>query len=342
MGSSAGYAGCAGYQPTYECNDTTSPGGGRSSPVLDPPVWPVDSELNDEYTNSPPSSPGIYSSQDVVSPKYFDRSFSDALQSSFMTIPSTETFRASPSSYLQPDWNPNWTQGNIQPASFYEPLSLIHDPLTQRNPDENSLTEDPLYSPSSSLTFTGENSPPVTIKKGWGTTKKSTSRRHSHAGGSRSGRHSSRVKEKDQSPPSKRSSVSCSSKGHQLRSTRTGHKISCSEQEGDPKIETTNNSRTSHNKVEKQYRNRLNGQFSTLLEALPLDLLGAEVEGYSKNDSGGTEKKVSKAEVLLLARRHIENLEREKRGLEGRNGVLVENMQNLKGAWVCMGGQVLP
>lgn len=340
MGSSAGYAG---YQPTYECNDTTSPGGGRSSPVLDPPVWPVGSELNDEYTNSPPSSPGIYTSQDVVSPNYFDRSFSDALQSSFMTIPSTETIRASPSSYLQPDWNPNWTQGNIQPASSYVPLSLIHDPLTQRNPDENSLTEDPLYSPSSSLTFTGENSPPVTIKKGWGTTKEPTSRRHSHAGGSRSGRHSSRVKEKEhQCPPSKGSSVSCSSKGHRLRSTRTGHKISYSEQEDDPRIETTNNSRTSHNKVEKQYRNRLNGQFSTLLEALPLDLVGAEVEGYSKNDSGGAEKKVSKAEVLLLARRHIENLEREKRGLEGRNGVLVENMQNLKGAWVCMGGQVLP
>jgi Helix-loop-helix DNA-binding domain len=259
-----------------------------------------------------------------------------------MTSPSTETLRASPSSYLQPDWNPNWTQGNIQPAPSYVPLSLIYDPLTQRNHDENSLTEGSLYSPSSSLTFTGESSPPATIKKGWGTTKGRTSRRHSHAGGSISGRHSSRVKEKEhQSPPSKRSSVSGSSKGHQLRSTRTGHTISYSEQEDDPRTETTN-SRTSHNMVEKQYRNRLNGQFSTLLEALPLDLVGAEVEGYSKNDSGGTEKKVSKAEVLLLARRHIENLEREKRGLEGRNRVLVEDIQNLKGAWVGRGGQVLP
>jgi hypothetical protein len=46
--------------------------------------------------------------------------------------------------------------------------------------------------------------------------------------------------------------------------------------------------------------------------------------------------------VLLLARRHIENLEREKRGLEGRNGVLVEDMENLKGVWVSMGGPVLP
>jgi hypothetical protein len=46
--------------------------------------------------------------------------------------------------------------------------------------------------------------------------------------------------------------------------------------------------------------------------------------------------------VLLLARRYIENLEREKRGLEGRNGVLVEDMENLKGVWVSMGGPVLP
>lgn len=339
MGSSAGYAG---YHPSYECSDTTNTGSWRSSPVLDPPVWLVDSELNDEYTNSPLSSPGIYTSQDVAPQNCFGRLFSEALQSSSMTSPSTETLRASPSSYLQPDWNPNWTQGNIQPAPSYIPLSLIHDPLTQRNHDENSLTEGSLYSPSSSLTFTGESCPPAIIKKGWGTTKERTSRRHSHAGGSRSERHSSRVNEKEhQSPPSKRSSVSGSSKGHQLRSTRTGHKISYSEPEDDSRTETTN-SRISHNMVEKQYRNRLNGQFSTLLEALPLDLVGAEVEGYSKNDSGGTEKKVSKAEVLLLARRHIENLEREKRGLEGRNRVLVEDIQNWKGAWVGSGGQVLP
>jgi len=69
---------------------------------------------------------------------------------------------------------------------------------------------------------------------------------------------------------------------------------------------------------------------------LPPDLVGAEVEGYSKNDSGGTEKKVNKAEVLLLVRRHIRNLEQEKRGLEAMNGELAEDMQKLKGAWVGM------
>jgi hypothetical protein len=162
MGSSAGYAG---YHPSYECSDTTDPGGWRSSPVFDPPVWPVNTAINDEYTGSPLPSPEIYTSQGVVSQNCFDQSFSEALQSSSMTSSSTETLRASPSSYLQPDWDPNWTQGNIQPAPSYVPLSLIHDPLTQRNHDGTRLTEGPLYSPSSSLTFTGESSPPVTIKK---------------------------------------------------------------------------------------------------------------------------------------------------------------------------------
>jgi len=94
--------------------------------------------------------------------------------------------------------------------------------------------------------------------------------------------------------------------------------------------------------VEKQYRNRLNGQFSTLLAALPPDLVGAEIEGYGRDDLGGCEKKVSKAEVLVLARRHIENLEQEKMGLQDKNNDLMRDMQRLKGAWVGLGGQVLP
>jgi hypothetical protein len=43
--------------------------------------------------------------------------------------------------------------------------------------------------------------------------------------------------------------------------------------------------------VEKQYRNRLNGQFETLLQKLP-----KEEAGYAD------EKRVSKVEVLVLAK----------------------------------------
>jgi hypothetical protein len=79
-----------------------------------------------------------------------------------------------------------------------------------------------------------------------------------------------------------------------------------------------------------------------LLEALPPDLVSAEVEGYGRDESGGAEKKVSKAEVLMLAKRHIETLEREKRGLEDGNRALAEDMRALKGAWVGMAGRILP
>lgn len=165
MSSSAGYTG---YYPSYELSDTENLGDRLSTPVLDPPEWPVDNKLNDAYTNSPLSSPGIYTPRVAGSQDYFDRSFSEALQPSSMTSPSTETLRASSSPYpqtvLQPDRNPNWTPGNSQPAPSYVSLSVIHDPLT-RNDDATNLTESPLYSPGLSVTSTGESSPPAAFKR---------------------------------------------------------------------------------------------------------------------------------------------------------------------------------
>jgi Helix-loop-helix DNA-binding domain len=99
-------------------------------------------------------------------------------------------------------------------------------------------------------------------------------------------------------------------------------------------------SKNSHNMVEKHYRIRLNGQFSTLLNALPPEVVGAEIEGYVRGDPGA-EKKVSKAEVLILAKRHIETLERQYSSLDGDHEVLIGDMQRLKEAWVGIGGQVL-
>ncbi|KUJ21427.1 uncharacterized protein LY89DRAFT_681934 [Mollisia scopiformis] len=83
--------------------------------------------------------------------------------------------------------------------------------------------------------------------------------------------------------------------------------------------------------VEKQYRTRLNGQFSTLLSSLPPDVVGNETDSYGRVDSGA-EKKVSKAEVLVLAKKHIENLERTKKSLECDKKALMEDVQRLKGA----------
>jgi hypothetical protein len=94
--------------------------------------------------------------------------------------------------------------------------------------------------------------------------------------------------------------------------------------------------------VEKQYRSRLNSQFSNLLGFLPPETVDAEVDGYGRSDSGSAEKKVSKAEVLMLAKRHIEKLEQENMSLEGNNKELLENMMHLRGTWARMGGCVPP
>ncbi|KAJ9150657.1 hypothetical protein NKR23_g3587 [Pleurostoma richardsiae] len=95
-------------------------------------------------------------------------------------------------------------------------------------------------------------------------------------------------------------------------------------------------SRNSHNLVEKQYRNRLNAQFESLLDALPDPMRApssgaADGSGMQSFDFG--EKRVSKAEVLDLARRHIQSLERERDALERERDDLLVNMGKLREAY---------
>ncbi|KAK1974890.1 hypothetical protein LZ30DRAFT_381579 [Colletotrichum cereale] len=85
--------------------------------------------------------------------------------------------------------------------------------------------------------------------------------------------------------------------------------------------------RASHNLVEKQYRNRLNAQFEGLLHALPEQMrspAGAG-DGEESDPSQRTEqeRRVSKAEVLEMARRHIKNLEEEREALNRERGELL-------------------
>ncbi|KAI1419047.1 hypothetical protein F5Y12DRAFT_794899 [Xylaria sp. FL1777] len=96
-------------------------------------------------------------------------------------------------------------------------------------------------------------------------------------------------------------------------------------------------SRETHNNVEKQYRNRLNAHFESLLSALPERMQSGEGEDGGDLDAG--ERRVSKAEVLEMARRHIKALERECAVLEGERDELRDNMERLR--WLfgrCEGG----
>jgi hypothetical protein len=80
--------------------------------------------------------------------------------------------------------------------------------------------------------------------------------------------------------------------------------------------------RASHNLVEKQYRNRLNSQFESLLGALPEQIRSGRDDADSDGGADWGDRRVSKGEVLEMARKHIETLERERDMLERENNDL--------------------
>ncbi|EPE07280.1 helix-loop-helix dna-binding domain containing protein [Ophiostoma piceae UAMH 11346] len=94
--------------------------------------------------------------------------------------------------------------------------------------------------------------------------------------------------------------------------------------------------RSSHNLVEKQYRNRLNAQFEGLMNALPESLrlqgasLGVVGEGGEAIASDTPERKPSKAEVLEMARMHIRSLEQERDSLVNERDGLLGDINRLQ------------
>lgn len=106
-------------------------------------------------------------------------------------------------------------------------------------------------------------------------------------------------------------------------------------QRGTESVEERKN-RNSHNVVEKQYRNRLNAQFESLLDTLP-----AAVRRMSGDDEGATgeparskgEKRVSKGEVLDMGRRHIQALEEERENLTIERNKLRDSLNQLREAF---------
>ncbi len=82
-----------------------------------------------------------------------------------------------------------------------------------------------------------------------------------------------------------------------------------------------------HNLTEKRYRSRLNDKFETLLSALPRSLLADADGGHIGSEHA--EKKICKAEVLVLAKEHIRALEREAEELEWENQALANDVEKL-------------
>ncbi len=90
--------------------------------------------------------------------------------------------------------------------------------------------------------------------------------------------------------------------------------------------------RGSHNLVEKQYRNRLNAQFEGLMLALPENLRSQASggEGQETPAADAVEKRPSKAEVLEMARIHIQSLEQERDVLVRDRDRLRDNVERLR------------
>ncbi|KAF8853638.1 hypothetical protein BDZ45DRAFT_68850 [Acephala macrosclerotiorum] len=77
-----------------------------------------------------------------------------------------------------------------------------------------------------------------------------------------------------------------------------------------------------HNNVERQYRARLNDEYTTLLNALPKEL--------TSNSSTDNDKTLSKIEILDLARKHIYMLEKEEAQLKEEKTMVKGQIQLLK------------
>ena len=107
------------------------------------------------------------------------------------------------------------------------------------------------------------------------------------------------------------------------------------EQDDDALTPEERRARQSHNLVEKQYRNRLNQQFESLLAVLPADnehgpgggIVGGIGGHQVKGGAGaGDDRRLSKAEVLEMARQRIRSLEQESLTLQQERNELLENV----------------
>ncbi|KAF4619065.1 hypothetical protein G7Y89_g14784 [Cudoniella acicularis] len=122
------------------------------------------------------------------------------------------------------------------------------------------------------------------------------------------------------------------------RNSKVSNSKSSRASSSDSESGSNSRGRRNHNLTEKKYRNRLNGQFETLLEALPPAPSGDSPPGID----GQHEKRISKAEVLILAKEHIESLEKKHIELENERKALTKDMEQLKNAWASLGGQMMP
>lgn len=169
----------------------------------------------------------------------------------------------------------------------------------------------------------------VTSPPSVSSTSAGSSRKQKHAASrSRKSRNSQQVLS-----PGSTSSTSNNASSSRSSRLRSASRTSKNTHHNPPASAEEQKSRETHNQVEKQYRNRLNAHFESLLDALPETMQAGEGEDGDEGAGAAldlTDRRVSKAEVLDMARRHIQALERECAALEGERDELRNNMARLR------------
>jgi len=208
-------------------------------------------------------------------------------------------------------WSTNWDFGTVPqaPPLTYLPLHAVA--LNSFDPEDYR----DYASPENVLTPSVPGATKLTSARNTQETHKKAERRSTR-------QKATPEKEKTRHPHKHSLSTSVSQQPHGSKSSHRPLAVSNWSSSSNSDSLTRNN----HNLVEKQYRNRLNSQFDTLLSVLPEAVVDSRF-------SGSGEKKVSKAEVLILAKNHISQLEKADSLLKEERDALLEKVNLLKGNW---------
>ncbi|KAH8656407.1 hypothetical protein BGZ61DRAFT_464478 [Ilyonectria robusta] len=129
-------------------------------------------------------------------------------------------------------------------------------------------------------------------------------------------------------PTASRKSKNSGGKNRSLASEKEDHQITFAQK----------HARDCHNRAEKQYRDRLNSRFTTLLNMIPITSQtdseesgsvstdgSVDMRSKARNDSRG----VSRGEILDAARQYIQTLEREEEVLQREREQLLRRMHKI-------------
>jgi hypothetical protein len=290
-----------------------------TSPDLDPLSWVTDNEnagaaYSPSSVSLPVFSAGIFTADDESSWTYFNPQFTSQSQ-----ISSSSNTAAAINLTKERLQTPNVACFDF-PILPAPPASMIQTKDDNCDPMGDIV---PLNKPSVSSKIRGE-SPRKNPKASWGKSKNIPQSR-------KPDRQTSRVKRGPEPSNRRQPFRSNSSSGPQLRGIKNRPQMEpekgAEEEEDSGRLPPT---RVTHNMIEKQYRTRLNIQFTNLLEAIPQEVIGTQFDDY--DDAGGRKGKVSKGDVLALAKRYIQTLEQDKQSLERENKEYKQSISHLRAA----------